>query len=236
MGDEVGGQLLGAVPGKFGKPLPKPAVLPRPGHPVADHEHAVPGGQVDGEAVGGGPLVGGQPRREGGPHDPPDGAPLAHIGGGGPQLEHHPVPGEQVHLEQVNGGEAPRLLPPEGQGGAEGDQGVLRVHPRLEELLQQAQGQGALPVGLGAGAHAVAQQDVQGAVGALEVGARVPAHRLPVLLPGGHPRHRHEGLLLDQGEGLGSLLLQTQGDPQQGGELHRLLPGGEAGAGGAGEF
>ncbi len=73
------------------------------------------------------------------------GAALVHIGGGGPQLEHHPVPGEQVHLEQVDGGEAPRLLPTEGQGGVEGDQGVLRVHPRLEELLQQAQRPGCSP-------------------------------------------------------------------------------------------
>ena len=69
---------------------------------------------------------------------------------------------------------------PEGQSGVEGDQGVLRLHAGLEELLQQPQGQTALPVGLGPLPIPSHRRTYRGAVPPLEIGARVPAHRLPI--------------------------------------------------------
>ena len=106
---------------------------------------------------------------------------------------------------------------------------MLRLHAGLEELLQQPQGQTALPVGLGAASHPIAQENIQGAVPPLEIGARVPAHRLPILLPGGDPGHRHQGLLLDQRQVVHALVLQAHGRLHQVSQLRQLLRGGQKG-------
>ena len=144
----------------------------------------------------------GQPSGQGAACDPPHRAPSPHIGGGSSQLVHRPLPCEQVHLEQVHCGAPPLLLSPKGQGRIQCGQGVARLHPRHQELLQQADSQGALPARPGPAPHAVAQQHIEGAVLPLEVGPGVPAHRLPVLLPGCHARHRHQRLQLDQSQAL----------------------------------
>ena len=107
---------------------------------------------------------------------------------------------------------------------------MLRLHAGLEELLQQPQRQTALPVGLGAASHSIAQKDIQGTVPPLEIGARVPAHRLPILLPGGDPGHRHQGLLLDQRQVVPILVLQAHGRLHQAGQLRQFLRGGQKGA------
>ena len=103
-----------------------------------------------------------------------------------------------------------------------GREGGLRVHARFQKTLQQADGQLALPAGRHAAAHAVAQENVEHAAVGLEERARVPAHGLAVLLPGGHA---HDGL---EGFGLGKdqplqlaglpLLRLPQGQAQQVGE------------------
>ena len=88
-------------------------------------------------------------------------------------------------------------------------------YPGLEELLQQTNRQGALPVGVRAAAHAVAQEDIQLAVGPLEIGSGVAAHRLAALFLGGHSGQSHQRLLLEKGDGVLSGLVHPEGDTQQ---------------------
>ena len=179
------GQLPGAAAVEGGQLVPDPLIPLPSGHPVGDQEDAVAALQMQGGGVGGGPVAGGEPGGEGRAGDAAHRCPLFHIGGGRAVLVHPRLAGEQIHPQQVDGGEAAGgLVVAQGQGGVEGAQGVLRPDAGPDELLQQADGQGALPLGRRAGAHAVAQQNVEGAVVVLEPGAGVAAHRLAVLLLG----------------------------------------------------
>ena len=233
MGDELPGQVLWAGPVKALQLLPQPPVIPRAADAVADHQHRVPRGQAQGEAVRDRVLPGGQPGGQGGAGQPLHRPAAFDIGGGGPQLIELPVPGEQVDLQKVHRGKAPGILPPQGQGGGQGAQRLTGGDPGLQKLFQQAHRQGALPVGLRPAAHAVAQQDVQRPIGPLEIGPCIAADRLSTLPLGGHPGHRHQGLLLDEGQAALSPALQTQGHPQQGGQLTQALRPGQSGAAGA---
>ena len=221
-GDQGPGQILGALPVEGGEGGAQPLVVPAVGHAVAHQHHHVSGLQLQAAHVGGRPLPGGEARGEGTARHPAHRAATADIGGRRPELVEGALAGEEVQPQQVHGGEAALLLVAEGQGGVEGLEGGLRVHARFQKTLQQADGQLALPAGRHAAAHAVAQENVEHAAVGLEERARVPAHGLAVLLPGGHA---HDGL---EGFGLGKdqplqlaglpLLRLPQGQAQQVGE------------------
>ena len=225
------GQLPGAAAVKGGQPVPHPLVGCAAGHAVGDQKDTVSGLQLEAGHVGGDPLPGGEAGGEGRAGDAADGVALFHIGGGGAVLVHPGLASEQIHPQQVDGGEAAGgLVVAQGQGGVEGAQGVLRPDARPEKLLQQADGQGALLLGQGAGAHAVAQEHIEGAVVVLEPGPCVAGYGLAVLLFGGHPGHGHQRLALYQHQPVPAALLHgPEGEVHQLGKLGCPLLGAEGG-------
>ena len=68
------------------------------------------------------------------------------------------VLGVPLRVELEGEGTLSLIQHPEGQGGGQGSQRSGSVHPRLKQLLQQPNRQGALPVGVRAAAHPVTQQ------------------------------------------------------------------------------
>ncbi len=180
------GQHVGVAPLPSGQKVLEPLVVPAVGHAVADHQQkcVLLQGEPDGLGFRAGVL---ETRREGCSRQPPDGALALDIRGRRAVLVERRLAGGQVRRQQVDGGEAPLLVAAEVQGGVHGPQGRLRRDARLEELLQQAQGHLALPLGLPAAAHTVAEDGVQGAPGP-EPGEAVPAQALAFLglRPQGH--------------------------------------------------
>ena len=155
----------------------------------------------------------------------------ADVGRGRPLLVDTAAPGKEVEGEQVNGGAA-AVLSPQGQGGADGLHRFPRFHAGPQEILHQFPRLGALPLGPGPGAHAVAQEDIQHPVGPLEIGARVSADCLP--LPGG-PGQGDGGpkwLRLGKEQASVSHLPLPQGRAQDLFQLPPSRPGGQLAGGG----
>ena len=237
-----GHQHVGVVSLPPRQQILEPLVVAAVGHAVADHEEE--GVLLQGEAGGGGHGGGVlEPGGEGGAGEAAD-RPLAlDVGGGRAVLVEHRLPALEVRLQQVDGGEAPLLVPPEVQRGVHRPQGGARLNAGGEELLHQPQGHLALPLGLPAAAHAVGQEEEELPLAAPEVGQAVPAHPLALLGGGaqghvvGHLPPLPGGGLLG-GHGLGHQLPQLDvlppGPLALGVQLPAVLPpqqqGGDLGA------
>ena len=172
-------------------------------------------------AVRPGTVPGQNSRRERVPRRALDLPVPADIGGGRPLLAHPAPAGKEIHRQQIHGGAAPGLSP-QGHGRGHGLQGLVRVHPRPEKALDELGRLGALPLGLRAAPHAVAEQEEEHPVLPAEPGARVAAD---LFSPPGGPRHGGggpEGLRLGENQTAVLLLPFPEGGPQ---DLGQLLPG-----------